>query len=350
MIMTPSTTATSGSRMRAGLRSPRRRRALSAASLAAAAAMALSGCGLSPSASYVPQFEEGSITPVEGAEDVPVTVVSKNFTEQLILGKILVLAAEAAGYQVTDQTNVPGSQPVRRMMVEGEGDLTVEYTGTAWITYMGHEEGIPDPQEQWQAVADEDRSNELIWGPPAEFNNTYALAVRSEFAQEHGLTTISDLRSLPVEDRTLCVEAEFNSRPDGLNPLLEHYDLARDSDQMPEGNIGLYDTGAIYTATDHGDCNVGEVFATDGRILSLDLTVLEDDRKYFPAYNGSAVYNEQTLAESPELAEVMDSIMAELDNETLQELNAQVDVEGREPVDVAFDWMVSEGFISEPAG
>ena len=72
MTMTPSTTATSGSRTRAGLRSPRRRRALSAASLAAAAAMALSGCGLSPSASYVPQFEEGSITPVEGAEDVPV--------------------------------------------------------------------------------------------------------------------------------------------------------------------------------------------------------------------------------------------------------------------------------------
>lgn len=333
-----------------GRRSPLRRRVLPAASMLGAAALALTGCGLSPSASYVPQFEQGSIEPVEGAEDIPVTVVSKNFTEQLILGKILVLAAEAAGYQVTDQTNVPGSQPVRRMMEEGEGDLTIEYTGTAWITYMGHEEGIPDPQEQWQAVADEDKANELIWGPPAEFNNTYALAVRSEYAQEHGLKTISDLRSLPVEDRTLCVEAEFNSRPDGLNPLLEHYGLDRGGEQMPEGNIGLYDTGAIYTATDNGDCNVGEVFATDGRILSLDLTVLEDDRKYFPAYNGSAVYNEPTLEQAPELAEVMDRIMPELDNETLQELNAQVDVEGREPIDVAYDWMVSEGFISEPAG
>lgn len=347
-------TTTSGSTSSAataagGRRSPLRRRALSAASLTAAAAVALSGCGLSPSASYVPQFEQGSIQPVEGAEDVPVTVVSKNFTEQLILGKILVLAAEAAGYQVTDQTNVPGSQPVRRMMVEGEGDLTIEYTGTAWITYMGHEEGIPDPQEQWQAVADEDEANGLIWGPPAEFNNTYALAVRSEYAQEHGLTTISDLHELPVEDRTLCVEAEFNSRPDGLNPLLEHYGLDRGGAQMPEDNIGIYDTGAIYSATDSGDCNVGEVFATDGRILSLDLTVLEDDRKYFPAYNGSAVYNEQTLEQSPELADAMDGIMAELDNETLQELNAQVDVEGREPVDVAYDWMVAEGFISEPA-
>lgn len=330
--------------------SPLRRRVLPAASMLGAAALALSGCGLSPSASYVPQFEQGSIEPVEGAEKIPVTVVSKNFTEQLILGKILVLAAEAAGYQVTDQTNVPGSQPVRRMMEEGEGDLTIEYTGTAWITYLGHEEGIPDPQEQWQAVADEDKANGLIWGPPAEFNNTYALAVRSEYAQEHGLKTISDLRSLPVEDRTLCVEAEFNSRPDGLNPLLEHYGLDRGGEQMPEDNIGLYDTGAIYAATDNGDCNVGEVFATDGRILSLDLTVLEDDRKYFPAYNGSAVYNEPKLEQAPELAEVMDRIMPELDNETLQELNAQVDVEGREPIDVAYDWMVSEGFISEPAG
>lgn len=330
-------------------RAGRRRRALPAASLGLVAVLGLSGCGLSPSASYVPQFEPGSIEPVDGAEDVSVNVVSKNFTEQLILGKILVLAAEAGGYDVTDQTNVPGSQPVRKMMVEGEGDLTIEYTGTAWITYMGHEEGIPDPHEQWEAVAEEDEANDLVWGPPATFNNTYALAVRSEYAQEHGLSTISDLHDLPVEERTLCVEAEFNSRADGLNPLLEHYGLDRDGPEMPDDNIGIYDTGAIYTATDNGDCTVGEVFATDGRILSLDLTVLEDDRQYFPAYNGSAVYKGQTLEESPELAGIMDQIMPRLDNETLQELNAQVDVEGREPVDVAYDWMVEEGFIAEPA-
>lgn len=326
-----------------------RRAALSAASLAAVASLALSGCGLSPSASYVPPFEQDSIEPVEGAEDIPVNVVSKNFTEQLILGKILVLAAEAGGYDVTDQTNVPGSQPVRKMMLEGEGDLTIEYTGTAWIAYMGHEEGIPDPQEQWQAVAEEDAANGLVWGPPAEFNNTYALAVRSEYAQEHGLETISDLHDLPVGQRTLCVEAEFNSRPDGLDPMLAHYGLDRGGPEMPEGNIGIYDTGAIYSATDSGDCTVGEVFATDGRILSLDLTVLEDDREYFPAYNGAAVYSEQTLEQSPELAEIMDGITAQLDNEALQRLNAQVDVEGREPVDVAYDWMVEEGFIAQPA-
>lgn len=344
-MTTSSDTTTAGD-----CRSPRRRRVLPAASLVAAAALALTGCGLSPSASYVPEFEQGSIEPVDGAQDVPVTVASKNFTEQLILGKILILATEAAGYQVTDQTNIPGSQPMRRMLVEGEADLAIEYTGTAWITYMGHEEGIPDPQQQWQAVADEDEANGLVWGPPAEFNNTYALAVRSEYAQEHGLTSISDLKDLPVEDRTVCANAEFNSRPDGLIPLLETYGLDRGSDQMPEGNIQIYDTGTVYEATDDGACTVGSVFATDGRILSLDLTVLEDDQGYFPAYNGSAVFSEETLEQSPELAEVVEQITSRLDDETLQELNAQVDVEGREPMDVAYDWMVSEGFISEPAG
>lgn len=337
-----------GGRGAAGRRGPSRRRAVAGTALAAAALLGLSGCGLSPSASYVPAFDEGSIAPVDGAEQIPVNVVSKNFTEQLILGKILVLAAEAGGYDVTDQTNVPGSQPVRQMMISGEGDLTIEYTGTAWLTYMGHPEGIPDPQEQWQAVAEEDRGNGLIWGEPGPFNNTYALAVRTEYAQEQGLEKISDLHDLPAEERTICVEAEFNSRPDGLTPLLEHYGLDR-GEEIPEENIGIYDTGAIYTATDDGACNVGEVFSTDGRILALDLTVLEDDEQYFPAYNGSPVYNEQTLAEAPELAQIMEQIMPRLNNDTLRELNAQVDVEGREPVDVAYDWMAQEGFIAEPA-
>ncbi|WP_368660358.1 glycine betaine ABC transporter substrate-binding protein [Kocuria sp.] len=325
----------------------RTRQLTTCTALLGAAMLGLSGCGLQSATGYTPDFGPGSIQEVDGADGTTVRVASKNFTEQLILGKILVLAVDAAGFDAQDMTNVPGSQPMRKMMVAHDADLTIEYTGTAWLSYMGQEEGIADSQEQWQVVADADKENGLIWGPPAPFNNTYAFAVREDYAQEHNLTKMSDLQNLPVEDRTFCVEAEFNSRADGMTPMLELYDLPRGSG-VPDSNIGIYDTGAIYAATAEGSCNFGEVFTTDGRILALNLTVLEDDRGYFPAYNGAPVYNQALLDEYPDLEETLQPIMDKLDNETLQELNAQVDVEGRDPADVAFDWMVQEGFISEP--
>lgn len=311
------------------------------------AALLLAGCGLEPSTAYVPAAEPGSIQPVEGAEGTEVKVTSKNFTEQLVLGKIAVLAVQAAGFETEDLTNVPGSQPVRELMLSGDADLTYEYTGTAWLTYLGHEQGIPDQQEQWQAVHDEDLRNGLTWGDPASLNNTYAMAVRSEYAEANGLETVSDIAELPVAERTFCVESEFNSRSDGLTPLLAHYGLDRGS-EVPEENIGIYDTGAIYSATDNGECNFGEVFSTDGRIPALDLTVLEDDRQFFPAYNAAPVFSTELLQEFPELEQVLEPVSEALTDDVMQELNRQVDVEGRDPADVAYEWMVSEGFLVEP--
>ncbi|GAA1762464.1 glycine betaine ABC transporter substrate-binding protein [Kocuria aegyptia] len=322
-------------------------RAAGGALLIAGAGLLLTGCGLEPSTAYVPAAEPGSIEPVAGAEGTEVRVTSKNFTEQLVLGKVGVLAVQAAGFETEDITNVPGSQPVRELMLTGDADLTFEYTGTAWLTYMGEETGIPDQQEQWRAVYDADLDNGLTWGAPAALNNTYAMAVRSEYAEANGLETVSDITNLPVAERTFCVESEFNSRSDGLTPLLAHYDLDRGS-EVPEGNIGIYDTGAIYSATDDGECNIGEVFSTDGRIPALDLTVLEDDRQFFPAYNAAPVFNTELLDEFPELEQVLEPVAAALTDDVMQELNRQVDVEGRDPADVAYEWMLSEGFLVEP--
>lgn len=322
-------------------------RAASAALVLSACALLLGGCGLEPSTAYVPAAAPGSIRPIEGAEGTPVRVTSKNFTEQLILGKIAVLAVEAAGFEAEDATNVPGSQPMRRLMVTGGADLTFEYTGTAWLSYLGHETGIPGRQEQWQAVHDEDLGNGLTWGAPAALNNTYAMAVRSEYARANGLRTVSDIAALPTAQRTFCVEAEFNSRSDGFTPLLAHYGLDRGS-EVPEDNIGIYDTGAIYSAVDGGECNIGEVFATDGRIPALDLTVLEDDREFFPAYNAAPVFSTGLLDRFPGLEAVLEPIAQALTDDVMQELNRQVDVEGRDPADVAYEWMRSEGFVVEP--
>lgn len=319
--------------------------------LAGLALLPLAGCGLRPATAYTPDVAPGSITPIEGLPaDASLTVTGKNFTEQLILGKIGVIAARAAGFQVDDLTNVPGSVPVRELMTSGDADMTWEYTGTAWLTYMGETEGIPDKQEQWEAVRDADVANGLTWLPPAPLNNTYALAVRSDAVEElGGISSLSEIADLPVEDRTICVEPEFNSRADGLIPLLKEYGIPRDAaDGVPEENISIYDTGAVYTATARGSCNFGEVFTTDGRIESLDLTILEDDKGYFPAYNVAPVLSTATLEKHPELADIFDQISPAITDDALRALNLRVDEGGELPADVAFDFMVEQGFVTRP--
>lgn len=326
-----------------------RRRAVAAGAGAVVGLFLLTGCGLQPASSYVPPAGPGKIQHIEGLpDDAHITVAGKNFTEQLILGKIAVLAAQAAGFEVTDFTNIPGSQPTREVMLSGEGDMTYEYTGTAWITYLGHESGIADQRKQWEAVRDADRANGLTWTEPAPLNNTYRFAVRSEAAEELGdIENFSQIAQLPVSERTFCVEAEFNSRPDGLNPMLRAYGLERGvANGVPDENIGVYDTGAVYTATDEGDCNFGEVFTTDGRINSLDLRILQDDREFFPAYNAAPVFRTETLEKYPQLDDVFRQVSPLLTDETMRELNGRVDEDGEEPGDVAFDWMVSQGLIT----
>lgn len=319
--------------------------------LAALGLLPLAGCGLRPATAYTPDVAPGKIKRIDDlAQGARITVTGKNFTEQLILGKIGVIAARAAGFEVDDLTNVPGSVPVRELMTNGGADMTWEYTGTAWLTYLGETKGIPDKKKQWQAVHDADLDNGLTWLPPAPLNNTYALAVRSEAVEElGGITKLSQLEDLPVKDRTICVESEFNSRADGLVPLLKAYDIPRGKDDgVPAGNISLYDTGAVYTATDRGSCNFGEVFTTDGRIQSLDLKILEDDRHYFPAYNVAPVLRTETLTKHPQLQDVYETVTPELTDDALRSLNLRVDEGGELPADVAFDFMVEQGLVSRP--
>ncbi|PWH06349.1 glycine/betaine ABC transporter substrate-binding protein [Brachybacterium endophyticum] len=318
--------------------------------LAALSLLPLAGCGLRPATAYTPKVAPAGIQPIK---DLPqgarLTVTGKNFTEQLILGKIGVLAAQAAGFEVTDLTNVPGSVPVRELMTSGGADMTWEYTGTAWLTYMGETKGIPDKKKQWTAVRDADLANGLTWLPPAPLNNTYALAVRSEAVEKlGGITKLSQIADLPVKDRTICVESEFNSRADGLVPLLKEYGIPRgEDDGVPAKNISLYDTGAVYTATDSGTCNFGEVFTTDGRIQSLDLSILEDDRGYFPAYNVAPVLGTKVLKKYPGLKDVFEKVSPVLTDSALRSLNLRVDEGGELPADVAFDFMVEKGLVAE---
>lgn len=274
-------------------------------------------------------------------------VGSKDFSESIILGQIARLALENEGASVDDKTNIQGSANTRKALTSGEIDLYWEYTGTAWITYLGNTKPLDDPQKQYEAVAKQDlKENNVKWLARAPLNNTYAFAVRSEAANKLGVSTLSDLTRLYKENPeavTLCVESEFKGRDDGLPGMLKAYGLQ----DLPQENIKVVETGIIYTQVDKGKtCNFGEVFATDGRIQALGLKVLKDDRRFFPIYNAAPTLMQKTYKKYPEIANVLDPIAAKLDTETMSKLNAQADVEGRDPEDVAQEWLQKEGFIS----
>ncbi len=329
----------------------RSKRQLTLLPAALACVFALAGCGLQPATAFVPAVAPGSIKHIDNLPaGASITVTSKNFTEALILGKIAVLGAKAAGFKVTDKSNVPGSVAVRDLMLNGGADMVWDYTGTAWLTYLGHKQGIPDPGKQYAAVRDEDKGNGLTWLTPAPLDNTYAMAVRSQAVPKlNGITSLSQIKDLPVKDRTFCVEAEFNSRPDGFKPMLKAYGLTLGAaDGVPTSNVKILDTGTVYEATARGLCNFGEVFTTDGRILSLKLNVLEDDKKFFPAYNVAPVLRTDVLEKYPQLREIFGQISTKLSNSQQQKLNLKVDVDGQEPADVAFNWMKEVGLVTAP--
>ncbi|MFI8889487.1 glycine betaine ABC transporter substrate-binding protein [Streptomyces paradoxus] len=319
----------------------RRRRCLPAAGLLLAAA----GCGLTSGSPLTDDVEPGSIGRGEPLKGAQLTVTSKSFTEQLILGSIMGIAFEAAGADVIDRTGIQGSIGSREAVRKGDADAGYEYTGTAWITYLGHSKPITDPQEQWEAVKKEDAGNGLVWLPPSKLDNTYALAMNQENAKKYGTKTMSDVAKLSKSDPgavRLCVEVEFANRADGLPGMQEAYGM-----DVPARNITQMDTGIIYTQTDKGSCTFGEVFTTDGRIKSMNLAVMDDDRKFFPNYNAAPMINAKSLKEWPAIAEVLNPVTARLDNSVAQTLNAKVDVDGEDPHQVALDWMVEEGFVKE---
>ncbi|MFJ2741579.1 glycine betaine ABC transporter substrate-binding protein [Streptomyces sp. NPDC087440] len=306
----------------------------------------VSGCGLTSGSPMVDDVRPGTVgagLPLKGAR---LTVTSKEFTEQLVLGHVLGLVFEAAGADVLDRTGIQGSIGAREAVKGGDADVMYEYTGTAWITYLGNDKPITDPRGQWEAVRDADAANGISWLPPATLNNTYALAMNAANRKKYGTTTLSDVAALSKKDPaavTACVGAEFASRDDGVPGMEKAYGM-----KIPPADLIKMDTGVIYTQIAAGtSCTYGAVFTTDGRIKAMNLTVMEDDKRFFPNYNAAPEVNSATLKKYPAIADLLAPVTAKLTNEVAQELNAKVDVDGDDPHEVAKDWLVREGFIKE---
>lgn len=137
-------------------------RVLAAASLV----LLMGGCGLKSGSPMVDDVSPGSVGQGEPLKGATLTVTSKNFSENIILGQMTGLVFKAAGAEVLDRTNLPGSISAREAIINGDADAQWDYTGTGWITFLGHADPIVDPQKQYEAVRDEDKGNGVVWLPP----------------------------------------------------------------------------------------------------------------------------------------------------------------------------------------
>ena len=311
-----------------------------------AVVLVATGCGLNNGGSVPLPVGPGSQGVVPELEGVKVTVGGKDFTEGVIASYLVEFLLAAAGMDVSDMSSLAGSNSFRQALVTGQVDIGMEYTGTAWMSYLGNDEPVRDPQQQWEAVRDADLAeHDIRWLPPTTVDNTYSFAMNRATAEATGVTTFSEYADLVRSDpqaAVSCMETEFSVRRDGWPGLAEAYGF--DAATVP---TPIMQPGIIYQATSVGrECAFGEVYTTDGRVKGLDLVVLEDDKRFFPVYNLATVVRGSYLDAHPQIEQVLAPLIDLLTNKVMVELNMRVDVDGEDPALVARDFLRDRGLVS----
>lgn len=269
-----------------------------------------------------------------------VVVGSKDFAEQILLAEMTRQLLEANGYTV-DLREGMGSSVVREAQVNGQVDVYWEYTGTSLVTYNNITEPM-GAEETYETVRELDAELGLVWLAPSTANNTYALAVRGEDEATDDIATLSDLADAynAGESLLMAVNAEFPQRQDGLIGLTETYGFS-----VGRADLRPMDSGLTYQALNEDQVDVALVFATDGRIGAFGFRVLEDDQGFFPDYATVPVIRAEVLEANPELQEILESLSAVLDNQTMQTLNGRVAVDQETIQAVATDFLTEQGLI-----
>ncbi len=277
----------------------------------------------------------------------PVNVASKGFTEQVILGKIMLNLLKDRGIPVKDRTSLGGTKVNREALEQGQIDVYMEYTGTAWMTFFKKKETVRDPMGLYEKVKAIDAKKGLVWLAPAKFNNTYAIVMSAKKADELGINTLSDwaawIKKNPGK-MTVAVNTEFYSRADGFKGMMGYYGLKFGKD-IPDADVKKMETPLCKKAVRDGQALCGMAFATDGEIKAYNQTVLEDDKSYFPIYNPAPVIRKAVLKQYPEIKFILGEIGASLDTATMTRLNYRVNVNGEKPAWVAKSWLQGVGLI-----
>lgn len=267
-----------------------------------------------------------------------IVIGGKNFTEQDVLVYLMKYTIEdKTKLKVDVKPYLGGTSIVAQALERGDLDIYAEYTGTGLMNILG-QPLITDPQAAYDKVKKMYKEQKkIIWLEPFGFNNTYTVTMRADVADSLGVTKVSDLVD-KASGLTLGCTQEFLERPDGLKGLQTKYG-------MRFKQVNGMDPGLTYAAVRDKKVDVIDAFATDGRIATFNLKVLEDDKQFFPPYYAAPIIREDTLQKYPQIGDALKLLAGKLNDKEMASLNAKVDLEKKDAKEVAKTWLKQKGII-----
>jgi len=279
-----------------------------------------------------------------GASGPTITVGSKDFTEQFILGSMYAQALDANGFNGVAKLDLGSEQIADKALQSGQIDLYPEYTGTslvAIVPYKGDPATLTTPQKTYEAAkkgyAARKPADTML--TPAPFNNTYGIFVRRSVAEKEDLTTMEDL-SKASPNLTFISYSQFQNRSDGYPNVKKNYPAFDFKEIKIVNELGLR-----YSGLESGDGDVGVGFTTDGQLASNELLVMKDNKHIWPFYYPAPVVRSDVLKKYPKVEKILNEVSASLNVEKMRELNGKVDLDQEDPEDVAAEYLEQEGIV-----
>lgn len=275
---------------------------------------------------------------IGGKTNKTIVVGSKDFTEQLIVGHLIADIIEGNTDIKVEKKLAPGRGQICYSAIQkGEIDLYMKYSGIVYVNYFNYLATNDLEKISETLKKDFKDKNNIETFEKMDFNNTYTLSVTEEIAKKYNLKTISDLTKVASKLKS-GTSFEFINREDGLVGLEKVYGL-----KMKE-KVAI-DGSPKYIALLNKNVDVIDAFSTDGLLKKFNLKILEDDKKFFPLYNGIPLMRGEVYKKYPEVKTLIEKLGEVLTNEEMTELNYKVDEEGRQPEEVAKEFLKEKNLI-----
>lgn len=267
-----------------------------------------------------------------------INIATKPMTEQYILGEALKELIESKTDLKVNLTQGVGggTSNIHPGMEKGSFDIYPEYTGTGWNLVLKNTDSYSNDKFS-QLQSEYQQKYNMHWLGMYGFENTFGLAVRKDIAEKYNLQTYSDLARISNQ-LTFGGEYDFFEREDGYAALCSTYG-------MTFKNTVDLDIGLKYEAISQGKIDAMIVFTTDGKLNTANIVLLKDDRHFFASYQAGNVVRDEVLQKYPELKALLDSLTNTITNEDMARMNYEVETNGKEPKDVAHEYLISKGLI-----
>jgi osmoprotectant transport system substrate-binding protein len=272
-----------------------------------------------------------------GAGKPAVTIGTKDFTEEFVLGQLYAQALQAKGYKVNLKENIGATEIIDKALTSGQIDGYPEYTGVSQSVVFKDDSLSKSPEATQQLVKEKYEQRGQAVSDATPFQDTDAIATTKEFAEKNNLKSVADLKGIPTF--TLGARPEFKSRFNGLKGMAQVYGV-KDNVKFKQLALGLQ-----YPSLDKGDVDTVNVFSTDAQLASGKYTVLEDPEGVFGFQNVYFVINKDKLDElgGDEFMGVINDVNKLLTEDAMTSMNAAVDLDKKKPAEVTKAFLDANG-------